>query len=157
MPKPATHSWEQQTLERFLRRAGYRVPVEPVNLLVRWWVLSFAQPGINRFWRVWNPLMAYPLSLLYRLCGGRQRPLLARLIVFCVCGFVFHDIVTWVKDGHLGLRWTISFAIWAVIAYASFATRMDERQESWPWPANVLVNVAIVAGGLFAGRALWAL
>ena len=137
----------------FYIKRGYKFPLESTDVLLRWWFLSFAQPGFHRFWRVWNPLLGYLLFLFYIILGGNKRPFLATFVVFTSCGFVFHDLLT-LKD-IIELDTTISFMIWGVLCDLSRRYELHKTQEKWPWVVNVLVNASLLVCGKEAGHLLW--
>ena len=137
----------------FYTKRGYKYPIKIGDLLLRWWFLSFAQPGFHRFWRVWNPLLGYLLFLFYIALGGNKRPFIASFVVFTSCGFVFHDLLT-LKEV-IALDTTISFMIWAVLCDLSRRYQLHKIQEKWPWIANVLINALLLVGGKEAGSFLW--
>ena len=139
----------------FYRKRGYKYPLKPIDLLVRWWLVSFAQPGFHRFWRVWNPLLNYLLFLFYVALGGNKRPFIAGFLVFTGCGFVFHDLLSLNKG--LELDMTISFMIWAVLCDLSRRFKLHEIQSRWPWVVNVVVNVLLLVAGRELGKFLWML
>ena len=137
----------------FYPKRGYKYPLQSGDLLLRWWFLSFAQPGFHRFWRVWNPLLGYLLFLFYVALGGKKRPFIATFVVFSCCGFVFHDLLT-LKDA-IELDMTISFMIWAVLCDLSRRYQLHKIQEKWPWIANAMVNALLLYCGKEAGSFLW--
>ncbi len=137
----------------FYTKRGYQYPLQSGDVLLRWWFLSFAQPGFHRFWRVWNPLLGYLLFLFYVALGGNKRPFLASLVVFTCCGFVFHDLLT-LKDA-IALDTTISFMVWAVLCDLSRRYHLHKIQEQWPWISNVLVNVLLLYFGKVVGSFSW--
>ena len=141
------------TYEVFLRARGF----DPRNLrafLWRMFAVCWTEPGFHRFWRIWNPLYGYALFRLYLALGGRQRPLLASLVVFLFCGFVLHDLLRYATTGQLWLSSTVAFfAYWALASLSrKLASRL--RQETWSRGINTLVNLICVAVGLAAGRLL---
>ena len=129
----------------FYTKRGYKYPLQIVDVMLRWWFLSFAQPGFHRFWRVWNPLLGYLLFLFYIVLGGNKRPFMAGFVVFTSCGFFLHDLLT-LKEV-IELDMTISFMIWAVLCDLSRRYQLHKIQEKWPWIANVLINALILVGG----------
>ena len=137
----------------FYTKRGYKYPLQSGDVLLRWWFISFAQPGFHRFWRVWNPLLGYLLFLFYVALGGNKRPFVASFVVFTSCGFVLHDLMT-LKET-LELDMTISFMIWAILCELSRSFKLHEMQEKWPWVANVLVNALLLFCGKEAGTFLW--
>ncbi|MEC7987793.1 MAG: hypothetical protein VX278_21675 [Myxococcota bacterium] len=155
MMKKIQNIAEQFPPSTFYTNRGYKHPLQTKDLLIRWWFLSFTQPGFHRFWRVWNPLLNYALFLFYIILGGNKRPFLAGFVVFTSCGFLLHDLLT-LKEV-IELDMTISFMIWAILCDLSRRYKLHKIQAKWPWIANVLVNVFLLVFGKQAGLFLWEL
>ena len=109
---------------QFLRRRGYKVPLETSDVIYRWWIGSFTQPGFAQFWRIWNPFIGFWLLQFYRMLGGDKYRFLAGLATFAFAGFC-HDLFTFLLDPEDGieLNLTIAFVFWSLLAQAMSTRR----------------------------------
>ena len=121
------------SLETYLNRRGYKVPLDNLNHLTRWWLVSFAQPGFNLFWRIWNPILGYLLYQMYCKLGGRKRPLSSLLLTFAFSGFIFHDLVWLFFKGEFTFGQTLTILIFATIFFFYSKFRIDKFQRKLHW------------------------
>lgn len=134
-------------------RRGYDTK-SAVAILRRLFVESWAEPGFHNFWRVWNPVYGNGLFKLYRAIGGNESPVVATFAVFAFCGFVLHDTIHIARTGMLTLSTTLAFVLFALATLLSKRYERVLRQSTWPSFANVMVNLGLVAVGLWAGGVL---
>jgi len=149
---PITTGWYARWTDdyrRFARGRGFRTfndwPYHRRGFLECW-----AEPGFHRFWRVWNPGIAYFVHLLYLGLGGRKRWILPTFLAFLGCGLAHTVIVA----PFLG-RWSYSviaaFGCFGILTPLSRRLAPVLRQDRWPVMANVLINVGLVIGSFDVG------
>lgn len=139
--------WEIRYRE-FARHRGFRTfndwPYHRRGFLECW-----TEPGFHRFWRVWNPGIAYFVHRLFLRLGGRRRWDLPTVTSFVGCGLAHNLIVLPV----LGWSYTVvtAFACFGLLTVASRRLAPLLRQERWPALLNVAVNVGLVLGSFDLG------
>ena len=72
--------------------------------------------------------------------GGKNRSVLAGLIVFLGCGFVFHDLLDLLLDGERTLQMTITFFLWFLMSTAARQLDATLRITSYPSPYRALLD-----------------
>lgn len=142
----------------FMERRGFDVKSGGA-MLRRMMLEAWAEPGLHRFWRVWNPFYGFFLLKLYILLGGRKRPVINTLIVFIFCGFVLHDLLRLALGGAFSLSTTCAFVYWAAASLLNKRYESALGQQRWHVAANVLFNASLIVGGnvlgIFTSRALF--
>lgn len=129
-------------LRTYVEKRGY-ASLHDRPFFKRAFLLCWAEPGFHRFWRVWNPgISCFVFKLYCRLRGSFGRDP-ATVLAFVANGFV-HNAVACPLMGRWS--WTIPVAFLFFGASTVLSRRLEGflRQESWPWPLNVLVNVGLV-------------
>ena len=116
----------------------------------RGFVESWAQPGFHRFWQVWNPGISYFVYHLFIRLGGRRRWIGPTIAAFAICGIAHTVLVV-----PFFRRWSFSviaaFFLFGVLTVLSRYAAPYLRQERWPMPLNVALNVLLVAIGFDLG------
>ncbi len=136
---------------QYLEQRGYRLDWSTAAFLRRMFLDCWAQPGFHLFWRVWNPLYGYLLFRLYQYLGGTKRRFSLTLLVFALCGFVAHDLPVSLFVGRPLVVCTTAFFAWGVLVSAARLLDRPLAFASWPRVLHVVVNLALVGGGLLAG------
>lgn len=103
----------------------------------------WAQPGFFRFWQVWNPGIAYFSYRCYLMLGGRKHWVIPTIGAFVINGFI-HNLVmalfyqTW--------SWTliVTFLCFGLLTVISRKLAGMLRQDRWPVPFNIMVNIGSV-------------
>jgi hypothetical protein len=140
--------WEDR-YRAFARQRGFPTfndwPYHRRGFLECW-----AEPGFHRFWRVWNPGIAYFVHRLFLRLGGRRRWALAVIGSFVACG-VAHTLVVTPFLCQWSFTVVTAFACFGVLTVLSRGLAPWLRQERWPVPLNVLVNVGLVLASFDLG------
>lgn len=110
----------------------------------------WAEPGFHRFWRVWNPGIAYFVHRFFLRLGGRRRWALPTVASFIACG-VAHTLVVTPFFGRWSYTVVTAFAGFGVLTVLSRCLAPWLRQERWPVSLNVLVNVGLVLASFDLG------
>lgn len=137
------------TYAQYCTRRGYAPPFKGWSVIRRSLFGSWAQPGFHRFWRVWNPPIGYPLFRLYRILGGNRHRVLATVVVFTMCGFL-HDMAVLLLVRRWSLMLTAAFLAFASLTLLSLKLEPILKQARWPSILNVLLNLALVGGTIYA-------
>ena len=138
----------------YLQRRGFDTG-SVVAILRRMFLEAWTEPGLHRFWRVWNPAYGYVLWRLYLACGGRKRPLFATSVAFTPSGFFAHDLLTFAMSGTFTLGFTLTFLFYGLMTIASRVFQDTLQQQRWPRPLNAIANFTALAVGAVAGPALY--
>ena len=130
-------------MRRDAARRGFRT-INDRAFAVRAFLLCWAEPGFHRFWRVWNPGISYFVHRLYLRLGGRIHRDRNTVLAFVANGLV-HNLVV-LPFFQRWWSWTIpvAFLAFGLLTVASRRLEGRLRQERWPWPLNVAVNVGLV-------------
>jgi hypothetical protein len=141
---------------QYLLRRGYKVPPQTPDIIRRWWLSSFAQPGFAKFWRVWNPYIGFWLLKLYRKLGGDRHRGFACLATFGFAGFC-HDLLNFILEPQDGLELflTIAFLIWGIIVLATSPRSVRRTIQKLPVPVHVCLNLACLCLGLLGAHFAW--
>jgi hypothetical protein len=117
----------------------------------RAFVSCWAEPGFHRFWRVWNPGISYFVHRAYVRLGGRKRWVFATLASFELCGLA-HNAVALPFFGRWW-SWTlpVAFLCFGIFTVLSRLLEAHLRQDRWPMPVNVTLNVLLVILGMDVG------
>lgn len=139
--------WEDR-YRQFARDRGFR-SFNDWAYHRRGFLECWAEPGFHRFWRVWNPGIAYLVYRLFLRLGGRRRWALPTIASFIGCGLVHNLIVL----PFLGWSFTLvtAFTCFGVLTVLSRSLAPQLRQERWPVPLNVGVNVGLVLASFDLG------
>jgi hypothetical protein len=148
--RPAFHAF-------LVRRLGD--PRSPFTFLARLTLRPLAAPSFARFWREWNPPLAYVLLYFVYRPVRRHLPRRAALfLTFVASGFVLHDLPANGADvlrGRIDLSGSLLLALFGVLALATDALGMDlSRRPAW---VRVLANGTLVAAGFALRRAVLAM
>jgi D-alanyl-lipoteichoic acid acyltransferase DltB (MBOAT superfamily) len=110
------------------------------NVLVR----PLAAPSLAEFWRTWNPVWGYYLSVwCYRPVRRMLPHAVAVMVTFTVSGLV-HNLLAALLSHRLNPFVTVWFMLYGVVMVASEALHMDLSR--LPAPARILVNLAYLIG-----------
>ncbi|UCF78573.1 MAG: hypothetical protein JSW03_10930 [Candidatus Eiseniibacteriota bacterium] len=135
---------------RYARMRGFKTELNDWPYVRRSFLECWAQPGFHRFWHLWNPGIAYFVYRLYIRLGGRRRWALPTVASFVLCGLIHTLIVA-----PFFRRWSYSvigaFACFGVLTVLSRYLDSTLRQDRWPVPVNVLVNVGLVIASFDVG------
>lgn len=129
---------------RFARRRGFTSfndwRYHRRGFIECWW-----QPGLHRFWQVWNPGIAWFFWRLFLLLGGRRRWALPLLITFVANGFI-HTLVIAPFLGRWSNSLLIAFTLFGLLTIVSARLAPFLRQERWPAMVNLAANLALIFG-----------
>ena len=139
------------SFRRYLARRGYDLQAGSGAFFRRMFLSAWAEPGFHRFWRVWNPLYGYCLFRLYLSLGGSRQRLLATVTVFVASGLLLHDLPVALIRGHVQVTVTAAFLGFAALTLLSRSAERLLGFPSWPRPAHVVLNLALVVAGLVFG------
>jgi drug/metabolite transporter superfamily protein YnfA len=134
-------TWEAD-YRRFARSRGFPTfndwPYHRRGFLEAW-----AEPGFHRFWRVWNPGIAYFVHLAYLRLGGRRHWAVPTILSFTLCGLI-HTVVVAPFMGRWSNSVIVAFLLFGALSVCSRRLAPYLRQERWPTVINVAVNVGLV-------------
>ena len=82
-----------ESYNQYLILRGYDPSSSKLIILKRALIDSWGEPGFHQFWRVWNPGIGHLLYRLYLLLSGNRTRLIATMIVFTSCGFMYDVLV----------------------------------------------------------------
>lgn len=116
----------------------------------RGFIECWGEPGFHRFWRVWNPGVAYFVYRAYVALGGRRHQAAATMLSFIACGLA-HTVIAAPFAGRWSYTLIVAFAAWGAVTIGSRRLAPFLRQERWPTVVNVALNVALVIGGFDLG------
>jgi hypothetical protein len=135
---------------RYARMRGFKTEINDWPYVRRSFLECWAEPGFHRFWQVWNPGISYFMYRLYLRLGGRRFWILPVLGAFFING-VIHTVVA----APFAQRWAwvlvVAFSCFGVLTVLSRILAPWIRQDKWPWPLNVAVNVGLVIGSMDLG------
>lgn len=134
----------------FARMRGFRTEVNDWPYVRRSFIECWGEPGFHRFWQVWNPGIAYFVYRLFIRFGGRRRWVGPTILAFISCG-VIHTVIVAPFLGRWACSVIVAFTCFGVLTVMSCLASPLLRQNRWPVAANVLVNVALVAGSFDLG------
>ncbi len=100
---------------QYLRRHSYDRKASSAHFLSRMFLECWLESGVNRLWRVWNPLYGFFLYRLYlRLwrLGGNYNRSVATVGVFVACKFGLHDFSVSLVLEKSTFVCTSSFSVW---------------------------------------------
>lgn len=123
-------------------RLGRNQPLwrQTYNVLVR----PLAAPSLAEFWRTWNPIWSYYLSVwCYRPVRRLLPHAVAVMVTFTVSGLV-HNLLAALLSHRLNPFVTVWFMLYGVVMVASEALHMDLAR--LPAPVRILVNLAYLIG-----------
>lgn len=103
--------------KQYLWMRGFGDHLHDAYFVKRGFLECWFEPGFHRFWRVWNPGIAYFTYRLYRGFGGRERQELATIATFLLNGIIHNFIASLLLQ-----RWAfplpftfLSFGVFTVI------------------------------------------
>lgn len=146
--RTARAAWERD-YRRFARGRGFRTfndwPYHRRGFLEAW-----LEPGFHRFWRVWNPGIAYFVYRLFVRLGGRRHWILPTVLAFAGSGLV-HTLVVVPFAGRWSYTLIVTFASFGVLTVASRLLAPLLRQDRWPLAVNLAINIGLVIGSFDVG------
>lgn len=129
--------------QAYAKFRGFMTRINDWPYVCRSFLECWAAPGFHRFWQVWNPGISYFVYGWYRRLGGNRYRATATVAAFLLSGFV-HNVVAL----PLVWRWSwtlpVTFSCFGLLTVASRYLSPLLRQDRWPWPLNVAVNVSLV-------------
>lgn len=149
----------------FLKLRGYGEHLNDGHFFRRAFLECWFEPGFHRYWRVWNPGIAYFAYRLYLHFGGRRKRVKATLLAFFINGWVHNLVVSL-------LFWRFTFPLpWTFLAFGLFslaAQRLETplRFNRWPriihfgvnaglimlcFDLGFRINGALIAAGIYRG------
>jgi hypothetical protein len=146
--RDARRRWEGR-YARFARARGFE-SFNDARYHWRGFVQCWAEPGFHRFWRVWNPGIAYFVHGLYIRLGGRKRFALPTIAAFTISGLV-HTLVVVPFLRRWSFAVIVAFAVFGVLTVLSRYASAALRQDRWPMILNIAVNVGLVIGAFDLG------
>ncbi len=144
----AYESWKADYM-RFARARGFRT-FNDWRYHRRGFLECWLEPGFHRFWRVWNPGIAYFVYRLYLALGGRRRWAMPAIGAFTLCGLA-HTVVVAPIVGRWSWSLTVTFGLFGLLTVSSRRLSPRLAQRRWPRLANALVNVGLVLGSFDVG------
>ena len=136
--------------EVFARSRGFTTTLNDWCFVRRSFFECWMEPGFHRFWRGWNPGIAYFVYRLFVLFGGRRNWALPTLLAFVTSGLV-HTLVVLPFVQRWSYSVVVAFTCFGVLTVVSRYCEKLLRQKYWPKAVNVLVNTAFVAGSFDIG------
>lgn len=131
-------SWTSR-YEQFARSRGFKTELHDWQFVRRSFLDCRMEPGFHRFWRVWNPGIAYFVYRLFVRFGGRRSCALPTILTFATSGLV-HALVV----APFFQRWSysviVAFTCFGVLTVASRYCEDLLNQKRWPKAINGLVN-----------------
>lgn len=134
----------------YARMRGFTSEVNDWPYVRRSFLECWAEPGFHRFWQVWNPGISYFVYRLFLRLGGRRRWVVPTLLSFVLCG-VIHTLIVAPFFGEWSYSVITAFACFGALTVVSRLAAPVLRQERWPAPVNVLLNVFLVAASFDVG------
>lgn len=128
---------------QYLKLRGFGNHVNDWFFVKRGFLECWLQPGLHRFWQVWNPGIGYFAYKMYISFGGKTRPNVATLAVFLVNGLVHNLVVSLIL-----WRWEFplpfTFALFGIltVAYKWLDRHIDMNK--WPPVIHLALNVGVV-------------
>ena len=122
---------------------GFKTNVNDWPYVRRSFLECWAEPGFHRFWQVWNPGISYFAYRLYVILGGRKRWVLPTIGAFLGNALV-HTIAVVPFAGRWSWMLYVTFGSFAILTILSRYLAPALRQNRWPLPFNVAVNVYFV-------------
>jgi hypothetical protein len=139
-----------ESYTHYARMRGFTTEINDWPYVRRSFLECWAEPGFHRFWQVWNPGISYFVYRAYLGFGGRRHWVLPVLGAFILNG-IAHTLVAAPFAGHWSWVLVVAFACFAILTILSRWLAPRLRQDRWPWPVNVVVNVALVSGCMDLG------
>jgi hypothetical protein len=116
-----------------------------------WWrqtytvlVRPLAAPSFAEFWRTWNPVWGYYLSVWCYRPARRVLPHTAAVMVTFTASGLAHNLLAALLSHRLNPFVTVWFVLNGAVTVTSEALRMDLSR--LPAPARVVVNLAYLIG-----------
>lgn len=149
----------------YLQLRGYGEHLNDGPFFRRAFLECWCEPGFHRFWRVWNPGIAYFAYGLYIHLGGRRRRVTATLLAFFINGLV-HNLVVSLLLLRLSFPLPWTFLAFGLASLAAQGLETPLRFDRWPRMIHLGVNAglvllcfdlgfringALIASGLYAG------
>ncbi len=150
---PLRESYERYVADyrRYARMRGFKTEINDGPYVRRSFLECWAEPGFHRFWQVWNPGISYFVYRLYLRLGGRRHWAGPTIGAFALSGLIH----TMIAAPFVGRWWAwtliVAFTGFGVLTVLSRYLAPYLRQDRWPWPLNVAVNVGLVAVCMDAG------
>jgi len=110
------------------------------NALVR----PLAAPSFTEFWRTWNPVWGYYLSVWCYRPARRVLPHAAAVMVTFTASGLVHNLLAVVLSHRLNPFVTVWFMLYGAITVASEALHLDLSR--LPPPVRMIVNLAYLVG-----------
>lgn len=109
----------------------------------RSFIACWVEPGFHKFWRIWNPGIAYFVYRLYLKLGGSRNWLIATLLAFEINGLI-HSAIFYLLSGQWSFVIPVLFFLFAVCTIISKKLENLLNQNRWPWFVNAVVNIGLV-------------
>jgi len=129
--------------KQYLKLRGFGEHVNDWVFVKRGFLEPWLQPGLHRFWRVWNPGIGYFAYKVYLFCGGKNKRITATISAFLVNGLVHNLIVSLIL-----WRWEFplpfTFTLFGVLTIVSKWLDRHINMDQWPRVFHLAVNVSLV-------------
>lgn len=116
----------------------------------RGFIECWAEAGFHRFWRTWNPGIAYFVYKMYLRMGGRRHWSLATLGAFLANGLV-HTVVVAPFAGRWSWVLIVTFGCFGILTILSRYLAPYLKQYRWPRILNAMINIGLVVGSFDLG------
>jgi MBOAT, membrane-bound O-acyltransferase family len=107
-------------------------------------VRPLAAPSFAEFWRTWNPVWGYYLSVWYYRPARRVLPHAAAVMITFTASGLVHNLLAAFLSHRLNPFVTVWFVLYGAVMVASEALHMDLSR--LPAPARMVVNLAYLVG-----------